>query len=318
MKDINSFITRNKAHWQTLEALVQRAEKGLQTLSAEELDDLGRLYRQTASDLALAQRDFPQRPVTRYLNNLVGRAHAIIYQPEPMRTRALRVFFTQTFPQLYRQLAPYTLIAFLAFLLPALIAFGVVWREPKFITTIMGEGVKDLVEQVEEGEMWTEIAPAVRSAASTAILTNNIRVMFLTFAGGVTAGLLTLYVLVSNGLSLGALFGLLQAYGMSGRLAEFIVAHGVIELSVIFLTGGVGLYVGDGLLRPGLQRRRDALAARALVGVKVILGCIPLLILAGLIEGFISPSALPWAVKLAVGLVTGVALYAYWFLAGRN
>ena len=318
MKNLSQFVGRNQSDWRRLEALLDRAEKKMQALSDEELDDLGRLYRRATSDLALAQRDFPDQKVTRYLNGLVARAHAAIYRGEPMRARALRVFFFRTFPRIYRQLWPYTLTAFLVFLVPAIIAFFVVLRNPDAITLVLGQGVQKIVQQVKEGKMWTEIAPQVRSAASTAILTNNIQVMFLTFAGGVTAGLLTLYVLFSNGLHIGAVFGLLQAYGMSANLAAFIIAHGVIELSVIFLSGGVGLYMGDGLLRPGLQRRRDALAARARTGVQAILGSIPLLIIAGLIEGFISPSALPWQFKAAVGVGTGLLLYGYWLLAGKR
>ncbi len=318
MKNLSQFVGRNRSDWRRLEALLDRAEKKMQALSDEELDDLGRLYRRATSDLALAQRDFPDQKVTRYLNGLVARAHAVIYRGDPMRARALRIFFFRTFPQIYRQLWPYTLTAFLVFLIPAIIAFFVVLRNPNAITLLLGQGVQEMVQQVKDGKMWTEIAPQVRSAASTAILTNNIQVMFLTFAGGVTAGLLTLYVLFSNGLQIGALFGLLQAYGMSANLAEFIVAHGVIELSVIFLSGGVGLYMGDGLLRPGLQRRRDALAARASIGVQAILGSIPLLIIAGLIEGFISPSALPWQFKAAVGTGTGLLLYGYWLWMGKS
>ena len=318
MNNINQFVGRNQPGWRKLEALLDRAEKSVRALADEELNDLGKLYRQAASDLALAQRDFPGQKVTRYLNGLVARAHAVLYRGEPMRAETLRVFFARTFPQIYRQLLPYTLTAFLVFLIPAIIAFIAVLRNPDAITIFLGEGVQDLVQQVEKGKMWTEIAPAVRSAASTAILTNNIQVMFLTFAGGVTAGLLTLYVLFTNGLQLGALFGLLQTHGMSTDLAEFIVAHGVIELSVIFLSGGIGLYIGDGLLRPGLQRRRDVLVARARTGVQAILGSIPLLVVAGLIEGFISPSSLPWWIKAAVGAGTGVLLYGYWLGKARR
>jgi len=109
---------------------------------------------------------------------------------------------------------------------------------------------------------------------------------------------------------------LLQCHGLSGGLGEFVVAHGFIELSVIFVAGGCGLYMGDGLIRPGLQSRRAALIERGQLSVRIILGCVPLLVLAGLIEGFISPSALPWPVKLAVGLFTGGALHYYWLRVG--
>ena len=284
----------------------------MSALSSAELNELGRLYRQVTSDLALAQRDFPDQKVTIYLNRLVASAHALIYRSEPLRWGALGRFYRHTFPQLYRQVLPYTTLAFLLFLLPAVIAFFVVWSQPDAIYTLLGPGIAGLVRKVEEGELWTEIAPSVRSAASTLILTNNIQVMFFTFAGGITAGLLTVWVLILNGLNLGAIFGLLQAHGLSVGLAEFVVAHGFIELSVIFLAGGCGLYVGDGLLRPGLLTRREALVQRSRLAVQLILGCVPLLVVAGLIEGFVSPSALPGWVKAVVGVGAGVALHGYW------
>jgi uncharacterized membrane protein SpoIIM required for sporulation len=104
---------------------------------------------------------------------------------------------------------------------------------------------------------------------------------------------------------------------LSAGLAEFVVAHGFIELSVIFLAGGCGLYLGDGLLRPGLLSRSAALVQRAGIGVRLIFGSAPLLVIAGLIEGFISPSGLHWTFKLAVGLATGLLLHLYWLRAGR-
>ena len=314
--NLDTFLHQRKPAWERLDTLLKRTQKNVRSLSARDLEELGRLYQATTSDLALAQRDFPSQRVTVYLNGLVGRAHAHIYQGEPLRRRHLIDFYRQTFPQLYRDLLPYTTLAFGLFLLPALLTFLLVWRNPALIYVLEGPGIADLVRKVEEGHLWTEIAPSVRSAASSFILTNNIQVTFLTFAGGITAGLFSAWIVLSNGLHLGAIFGLLQYHGLSGGLGEFVVAHGFIELSVIFVAGGCGLYMGDGLIRPGLQSRRTALIERGQLSVRIILGCVPLLVLAGLIEGFISPSALPWPVKLAVGLFTGGALHYYWLRVG--
>ena len=142
------------------------------------------------------------------------------------------------------------------------------------------------------GELWTDIAPGVRSAAASVIMTNNIQVMFLTFAGGITAGLLTAWVLALQRYAPRRyLWPARRCTASAAAWREFVVAHGVIELSVIFLAGGCGLYIGDGLLRPGLLSRKDALVERTRLGVQAILGCVPLLVVAGLIEGFLSPSA---------------------------
>lgn len=310
--NLETFLAERRPSWQQLEALLAQIKTNIRRLAPQDLAELGRLYRSATSDLALAQRDFPHQRVTHYLNGLVSRAHAQIYQEKPLRRQAIQYFYRWQFPLLYRVLLPYTSLCFGVFLTGVMIAFLVTWRQPSAIYVFAGPDIEDLVRQVEAGKLWTEIAPTARSAASSMILTNNIQVMFLTFAGGITAGLLTLWVILSNGLHLGAIFGLLQVHGLSGGLGAFVLAHGFIELSVIFLAGGCGIYIGDGLLRPGLLTRRTALVQRSRESVQLILGCVPLLILAGLIEGFISPSGLPWSIKLAVGLLTGSLLHYYW------
>jgi len=310
--NLDTFLTQRRPAWQQLEALLDKTKNNIRALSPTEMAALGRLYRNTTSDLAVAQRDFPQQRVTSYLNQLVSRAHNQIYRDEPLYHHKLVYFYRCEFPTVYRQLLPYTTFCFLLFTLCAAIAFGRVWQDPDAIYFFMGDEVMPLVQQVEAGEMWTEIAPNVRSMAASTILTNNIRVMFLTFAGGITFGLLTLWVVINNGLHLGGIFGLLQAHGMSAELAEFIVAHGFVELSVIFLAGGCGLYMADALVRPGMVTRRDALIQRSRQSVMAILGSVPLLFGAGVVEGLISPSGLPWFIKLAIGLFTGVVLHLYW------
>ncbi len=315
--NLDEFLRQRSPTWQQLEKQLTEVKRHSDQTAVEEIETLGRLYRLATADLALAQRDFPKQKTTYYLNQLVGRAHALIYRSEPLGRRQLWRFVAVEFPRLYRGLLPYTIVATALFGLAALVAFAAVWADPEVIYLLAGPGIAPLVRQVEEGKLWTDIAPAARSAASAMILTNNIQVTFTTFAGGVTAGVLTAWVLLFNGLNLGGVFGLLQAHGLSAGLAEFVVAHGFVELSVIFAAGGCGLYMGDGLLRPGLQSRATVLIQRARVSVMIILGCAPLLIMAGIIEGFISPSGLPWWVKLAVGLITGGALHYYWLRAGR-
>ncbi len=315
--NLDHFIAQRRASWQQLDALVTRARTNVRAFSLHDLDELGRLYRSATADLALAQRDFPKQAAAVYLNQLVGRAHNVVYRAAPLRWQLLTQFYSESYPRLYRALLNYTILAALIFTLGAAVAFFTVWSNPDAIYVIAGQGISPLVERVEEGELWTNIAPTARSAAAGIIFTNNIQVTFLTFAGGVVAGLLSAWVLLNNGLGIGAVFGLLQAHGLAAGLAEFVIAHGVVELSIIFLAGGCGLYLGDGVIRPGLQSRRAVLIERGRIGVRLILGSAPLLVIAGLIEGFVSPSGLPWIIKVVVGMVTGITLYWYWLRVGR-
>jgi uncharacterized membrane protein SpoIIM required for sporulation len=162
------------------------------------------------------------------------------------------------------------------------------------------------------------MAPAMRPAMASLIFTNNIRVAFVAFAGGVLCGVGTVYVLISNGLLLGGVLGAAQFYGVAPLLWGFISPHGYLELTCIVIAGAAGLMLGDAVLRPGLLRRRDALAHAARSAVELLGGAAPVLVVAGLIEGFISPSELPLEVRLAIGPLAGVTLYVLLFTVGRR
>src|SRR5438876_12135120 len=147
---------------------------------------------------------------------------------------------------------------------------------------------------------------------------NNIYVVILAFGFGVAFGLPVVWVMISNGISLGGLFGLTQAYGLAGGLFEFVIAHGVLELSIVIAQGAGGLMMGWALVSPGNRKRPDALVIATRRAFTLLLGLAPLLVIAGTIEGNISPSNAPFAAKLMIGLTTGLLLYAYLIFAGRQ
>ncbi|MFN8456142.1 MAG: stage II sporulation protein M [Anaerolineae bacterium] len=275
--------------WKTLTQLLDRSQGDMHQLSPEEINALGRLYRAATSDLALAQRDFPQHRVTLYLNQLVARAHAILYRTEPLALSRLRRFVTTGFPSVYRETLPFIVVAALLFIIPAILAgLGTFWQ-PDTARWLLPAEVQSLIPSIERKELWTDIAINERPYASSFIMRNNIQVSFVAFAGGVLAGVLTVWAMVFNGLLLGGLTGLTAHHGIGFELWTFVIGHGVVELSVIFIAGGAGLRLGWAILNPGLLRRRDALAVAARKAVRLIVGCVPLLVMAGLIEGFISP-----------------------------
>ncbi|NJN67716.1 MAG: stage II sporulation protein M [Chloroflexaceae bacterium] len=312
------FIARKRHAWERLTKLLDRAQGGLSRFTAEELQELGQLYRQATSDFAVAQRDYPRHPVSEYLHGLVGRGHAQIYRGKGGRLHQLVTFFTHTFPRTFRETWGYTLASLLMFLLPALITFFVGLHNPDAISLVF-PGFQDRITDIKYGhEWWTLINEEGQAASASFIMTNNIRVAFLAFAGGVLLGLLTLVVLTQNGIMLGSIAGAAQHYDFAGKLWGFVAAHGMIELSVIFIAGGAGLQLGWSILRPGLLTRRTALVVAARRAACLVFGCVPLLIIAGTIEGFISPSTtLPLGFKLVVSFGSGVLLYGYLLLAGR-
>ncbi len=317
--DSDLLYRSHQSLWNTLANLLARAERDIRQLSPQAIEQMGQLYRVATSDLALAQRDFPQHPVTKYLNQLVARGHAVIYRSEPVAGSRFRRFVTRDFPRVYREMLPFTLTAALLFWLPALLAFVLILTQPDTSRWILPAQAQELQATIAEGKLWTDIPVAERPYSSSFIMQNNIQVAFLAFGGGLLAGLYTVWIMVFNGLLLGGMLGLTGRYGLGFDLATFVIGHGVIELSVIIMAGGAGLMIGWAIIHPGLLRRADAIKVAAGRSVFIVIGCVPLLAIAGTIEGFISPMEnLPWAVKWMVGLITGALLYAYLLLAGRS
>lgn len=315
MAAVDEFIAAHRGGWDELERLLGRAGQDPRRLRAEEIERLGWLYRHVASDLALARRDFPREQLTRYLNELAGRAHPLLYRSPAGSWRRVGRFFLAEFPRLYRAAGPFVLVACLLFTAPALAGFLVARADPAAAEEVLPSVV---TQAVREGHLWTATAPERAPFVSSLIITNNVQVSILAFAGGMLLGTLTAYVLVLNGLMLGATFGYTQTFGLAADLAAFISPHGYLELSVIFLAGGAGLQLAWSVLSPGLFSRRDALGAAAQRAVLLLLGGVPILGLAGLIESVVSPSALPNLAKYAIGVLTGLGLYAFLWRGGRK
>jgi uncharacterized membrane protein SpoIIM required for sporulation len=315
----NRFIRDGKNAWQRLEDLLELLDRSsLRRLHREEVRELGRIYRRTASDLAIARAETRDPRLINYLNSLVIRAHGRIYRADAQGGQRIRKFFTTDFPQTFRRTWRYTALAFAVFWLFAAAAFVGTWRDPDFSEFA---GISPTFRHVINAKMhWWEDLNEANQIGSSAILTNNIQVTFNAFALGAIFGLGTLYYMAFNGAMIGAVFALVYRadaeFGFD--FLSFVVGHGMIELSCIYIAGGAGMLIGYALLAPGDLTRADAIKQRGLQAVILIAGCVPLLVIAGIIEGFISPAPINPAIKFGVSIITGLALYSYLLLAGRG
>ncbi len=316
---IDRFIKERKTVWQRLEELLQLLDRmTLRKLHREEVRELGRIYRRTASDLAIARAESRDPRLVNYLNNLVIRAHGRIYRADSNGGERIRDFFAHDFPRTFRRTWRYTATAFAVFWLFTALAFFGTRHDPDFSEFA---GISPFFREVviNHRTHWWEDLNEANQIGSSQIFTNNIKVTFYAFALGAVFGLGTLYVIAFNGAMFGAILALTYRAGFGNDLLfGFVISHGVIELSCIFIAGGAGLLIGTALLMPGDLSRADALKSRGLEAVRLIVGCVPLLVIAGIIEGFISPRPIPVAIKIGIGVITGIALYLYLLLAGRD
>lgn len=312
---IDRFVEDRRARWARLGQLVSAARGRVDRLSADEVLELGRLYRATTSDLAIARRDFGRDVATERLNDLVAATHALVYSEAPTSGRRLRRFVLEELPESVRAQLPWTITAIALSLVFGIATFLIGLAFPQVAQSALPEDVR---QQLAHRQLWTDIPEGFRPIAGPLIIVNNVRVAVVAFAGGMTLGVLTVYVLVTNGAMLGTIFAVVQGYGLSGGLLAFIAGHGVLELSAIFLSGGAGLRFAWALIRPGDRTRADALRLGAGQATRVMLLVIPVLGVAGLIEGFISPSEASEWVKASIGIATGALLWGYILLVGRR
>jgi uncharacterized membrane protein SpoIIM required for sporulation len=311
---LDAFIAERQARWAELESAIKRAKRGrIRTQSSGDIERFGLLLRQASSDLAIARRDHPDAPATEYLNTLCARAHPLLYRGTPMRLGSIWTFFATALPRSFRAAGPYIAISLGLMLIGFIAGWVAVDVRPDLRSSLVPPS---LFDEMARGQIGTGVQDAPFAAAF--IIQNNIRVALICFAGGVFLGIPTAFVLLSNGWMLGTVAAAVRLGGYDLQFWSLIVPHGVLELSVIVISGGTGLMLGDAILRPGQLRRGEALARVAVRAVLLALGAASLLVIAGMLEAFVSPSGLPDAAKLAVGATVGVLLYSWLLLAGRG
>jgi uncharacterized membrane protein SpoIIM required for sporulation len=311
--NLEAFLREGTPVWGELERLVDRARRRGTRLDVTAVLELGRLYRASAADLALARRAFPGDPVCERLDALVLRARHVVYA-ERARRASLRAYLLHGYWSDVRAHWRLLVVSLIATFGPAVLALVWAARDPgAAIGLIPGEYRGAADPHVHH------LASALSTQAGLAgsIYTHNISVTFLLFAGGLAFGAGTLVLLAYNGILLGTLAGLTMQAGTFSVFVRYVAPHGVLELSCISVCGLAGLRLASALIDPGVLPRADALRERARPAVLVVLGTAPWLVVAGLTEGFVTPRGLPEGAALAVGGALGALYWTLVLRAGR-
>lgn len=313
-----SFVARRSSAWQNLDATLRRVERrGIASLSPEEIAELGRLYRAATSDLAYAQGRGFDGALVEFLNRAVARAHAHVYARAPQSgARRIFEFYASTFPNEFRRSLPYVGICTAITVACAVVAYVLVRSHPPDAYALLPHYlVPDHIRKSLHDSNFA-VDPNFAPAMSAMIITNNIKVAVIAFAGSVTLGALTLYIITMNGLMLGALGALFTNAGFGSDYWATIAPHGVIELTAIQIAGAAGLLIAAPIVYPGRMRRRDLMAANARRAGTLILGVASMLTVAGTIEAFVSPRRLSETIRIEIGIATALLLFGYFAFSG--
>lgn len=310
------WLQEQEPKWTRLEALLSQSQHSMSQLKPDEIREMGMLYRGTVNDLSRTQSNPEFHHLEPYLNNLVQRCHGRIYERPPASGKDVAHFFLAEFPRCFRRNFWLIALAFAMFVLGSVIAIVTVHTNPETETYFLPQGI---IEQLDRGTLWTDSMQANPSESSF-LMTNNIRVAFNAFAFGILFGVGSLLLLFHNGLF--AFGGPLQVciqHGMGFRLVNFMIAHGVIELTTIFIAGGAGMLIGFALLFPGDLPRWQAVRVKAKEATILIAGCVPLLVIAGMIEGMVSLNRhVDTTARLTVAAASALFLIAYLGFSGRS
>lgn len=312
--DLDVFVAAHRAEWDRLAALLRRPRR---RLSGAEVDELVSLYQRTATHLSQLQSAAPDPVLVNRLTSLVARARSVVVGTRRATWRDALHFFTLAFPAAcYRTRHWWVTTGVLFVLLVAAMGWWIA-ATPEVRGTIAAPA--ELREMTRPGgayESYYSSSPA--AAFSAQVWTNNAQVAGMSLAFGALLGLPVLWVLFENAVNVAAGVGLMASAGRLDVFLGLILPHGLLELTAVFVAAGTGLRLGWTVVDPGQRSRRAALAEEGRGAIGMALGLAAVLLVSGVIEGFVTPSGLPIWARIAVGVVAEAAFLAYVFVVGRR
>jgi uncharacterized membrane protein SpoIIM required for sporulation len=311
--DVDRFLAMNEPTWSRLATLTALAARP-RGASPLELDELVTLYQRTSSHLSTARSSYRDPALLQRLTQLIANAHAVIHGSRPTSWRSIGWFFTRTFPGAVYSARRFVAVAALLTFLPAVGLATWMASSDRALEASAPAAVREAYLS-SDFESYYSSEPAGQFA--TKVFVNNVQVSIMAFAAGVLGCVVTAGLLAFNGANLGFAAGLFIAAGQAPKFFGLILPHGLLELSAVVVAGAAGLRLGWTVIDPGDRPRSQALAAEGRRSVTIVLGLIVAFAVAGTIEGFVTGSGLPTALRVGVGITVFVAFWLYIVVQGR-
>lgn len=320
------FITAHEAQWQRLEAWLEKKPRKKPPVSTKASPtEFAALYRQTCQHLALARTRLYSPHLINRLNRLVLESHQIMYGERRNLFKAMARYVLVDFPVRVRQKWRLVLLSALLFYVPFVGMITAIQVNPDMVYTVMDGATLRKLEYMYNpenretvGRDWDRQADADLMMFGYYVK-NNTGIGFRTFASGLLFGVGTVFVVLFNGLYIGAAAGHLTQIGYNETFWGFVAGHSALELNAIVLSAAAGLQLGFALLSPGRRTRLRALREEAREALKLMYGAAGMFILAAMVEAFWSPlSWVPTDVKYGAGLAMWVFVLMYFLLGGRR
>ena len=307
MKEV-TFIRQNISKWRGAEIVVETAGDS----DATELADT---YIDVTSDLAFAQTHYPEPKITVYLNNLASALHNEIYRSDRYRWSRLLTFWTDEVPRTMWEARRELFLSFVIFVVSAFVGFLSQMLDPEFCRIILGDGYVDMtLQNIAEGEPMAVYNGDPEDAMFGMITLNNVKVSFITFVLGVFTSLGTGFVLFQNGVMLGSFQTFFAQHGLLWQSALAVWLHGTLEISAIIVAGAAGIAMGNGWLFPGTYPRLTSFRRGARRGLRIVIGTVPVFVLAGFIESFLTRhTEWPDLLRLTI-ILSSLAFVTYYYI----
>jgi uncharacterized membrane protein SpoIIM required for sporulation len=306
------FVIERKEYWEKLKNILKIINsRGVNGLSEEDTREFPNLYRKICSDYELSKTQNLSPDVQDYINSLLQYSHNVLHSSPKRGVSFFIDFFNKDFPKSFMNNWRQVLFIFLLFFGIGIISFVSIYSKPENAKYILSEELMKMMK-----DSYSQDITDVRDLDSNIFMAgyyiyNNVSIAFQSFVLGITYGIGTLYIVISNAMTIGSIAGFIVSSGYGSNFFNFVIAHSAFELLGLCLAGGAGLSLGLSMIIPTNEKRMVSIKKKAVEISPLILTAAVFITIAAFIEGFISPSKIHILIKITIAAVSTLIIFLY-------